>query len=229
MLNGKVGYYADFITYGVLVVALVAFALRQSRHDQLIWLGAAIAGAGSWTLLEYVLHRFVFHHMPLIADLHHAHHAVPRAYLGTPTWASLVVLAGPPHYGTACLAPISQPGRERLMSSRSGRSRGVARLSRALQPLALAQLAPVGFAQLYVIVPGCLLYVGKCDVPLGIADVGHLIESRECAADVRRVRHWFLACSRESKGRLRQRANLRGVQSAVVPRLVRWFPARFVH
>lgn len=94
MLNGKVGYYADFITYGVLVVALVAFALRQSRHDQLIWLGAAIAGAGSWTLLEYVLHRFVFHHMPLIADLHHAHHAVPRAYLGTPTWASLVVLAG---------------------------------------------------------------------------------------------------------------------------------------
>jgi sterol desaturase/sphingolipid hydroxylase (fatty acid hydroxylase superfamily) len=94
MLNGKVGYYADFIIYGLVVVALVAFALWESRHDRLIWLAAAIAGAGSWTLVEYLLHRFVFHRMPLIADLHHAHHAVPRAYVGTPTWASLPILAG---------------------------------------------------------------------------------------------------------------------------------------
>ena len=94
LLNGKVGYYADFITYGMLVVAFVAFAMRESRHDQLIWLAAAIAGSGSWTLVEYLLHRFVFHRMPLIADLHHAHHAAPRAYVGTPTWASLLILAG---------------------------------------------------------------------------------------------------------------------------------------
>jgi sterol desaturase/sphingolipid hydroxylase (fatty acid hydroxylase superfamily) len=94
MLNGKVGYYADFIIYSMLVVALVASAFRQSPHDQLIWFAAAIAGASSWTLVEYLLHRFVFHRMPLIADLHHAHHAAPRAYLGTPTWASLIVLAG---------------------------------------------------------------------------------------------------------------------------------------
>jgi sterol desaturase/sphingolipid hydroxylase (fatty acid hydroxylase superfamily) len=94
LLNGKVGYYADFIIYGLLVIGLVAFALREGRHDQLIWLAAAIAGAGSWTLIEYLLHRFVFHRMPFIADLHHAHHAAPRAYVGTPTWASLLTLAG---------------------------------------------------------------------------------------------------------------------------------------
>jgi sterol desaturase/sphingolipid hydroxylase (fatty acid hydroxylase superfamily) len=94
ILNGKVGYYADFIIYGMLVAALVAVALQKSRHDQWIWFAAAIAGAGSWTLLEYLLHRFVFHRMPLIADLHHAHHAAPRAYVGTPTWASLLILAG---------------------------------------------------------------------------------------------------------------------------------------
>jgi len=94
MLNGKIGYYADFIIYGTLVVGLVALALREGRHDQLIWLTAAIAGGGSWTLLEYLLHRFVFHRMPLIADLHHAHHAAPRAYLGTPTWVSLLTLTG---------------------------------------------------------------------------------------------------------------------------------------
>jgi sterol desaturase/sphingolipid hydroxylase (fatty acid hydroxylase superfamily) len=93
-LNGKFGYYADFIIYGMLLVALVTFPLRESRSDQLIWLAAAIAGVGSWTLLEYLLHRFVFHRMPLIADLHHAHHAAPRAYVGTPTWASLLIMAG---------------------------------------------------------------------------------------------------------------------------------------
>jgi len=94
VLNGKVGYYADFIIYGALVVALVGFALREGRRDRWIWLAAAVAGAGGWTLLEYLLHRLVFHRMPLIADLHHAHHAAPRAYLGTPTWASLATLAG---------------------------------------------------------------------------------------------------------------------------------------
>jgi sterol desaturase/sphingolipid hydroxylase (fatty acid hydroxylase superfamily) len=94
MLNGKIGYCADFIIYAVLLLALAAFTLRGSRSDQLIWLCAAIAGAGSWTLLEYVLHRFVFHRMPLIAGLHGAHHAAPRAYIGTPTWLSLLILGG---------------------------------------------------------------------------------------------------------------------------------------
>lgn len=94
VLSGKVGYYADFITYGMLVVGLLAFAWRESRHEQLLWLAAALAGALSWTLLEYLLHRFVFHRLPLIADLHQAHHAAPRAYIGTPTWVSLLILGG---------------------------------------------------------------------------------------------------------------------------------------
>jgi sterol desaturase/sphingolipid hydroxylase (fatty acid hydroxylase superfamily) len=94
MLSGKIGYYADFIIYGTLVLGLVAFASREARHDQFVWSAAAIAGGGSWTLIEYLLHRFVFHRMPLIADLHHAHHEAPRAYLGTPTWVSLLTLTG---------------------------------------------------------------------------------------------------------------------------------------
>jgi len=92
MVNGKIGYYADFIIYTVLLLALVAFTLRGSRSDQLIWLGVAIAGAAGWTLVEYALHRFVFHRVPIIADLHHAHHASPRAYLSTPTWLTLLIL-----------------------------------------------------------------------------------------------------------------------------------------
>jgi sterol desaturase/sphingolipid hydroxylase (fatty acid hydroxylase superfamily) len=94
MLGGKVGYYADFVVYGTLLLALVTLTLPGSRSDQLIWITAAVAGLVTWTLVEYLLHRFMLHRMPLIAHLHHAHHAAPRAYLGTPTWASLPVLAG---------------------------------------------------------------------------------------------------------------------------------------
>ena len=92
MLSDKAGYYADFVIYGVIVVVLVVLASRESRSDQLIWLTAAIAGAGSWTLIEYLLHRLVFHRMPLIATLHRVHHVAPRAYVSTPTWASLLTL-----------------------------------------------------------------------------------------------------------------------------------------
>ncbi|HTT40244.1 MAG TPA: sterol desaturase family protein [Burkholderiales bacterium] len=85
-------YYADFILYPMLLFALLVFSARASRSDRLIWLGAATAGLCGWTLIEYVLHRFVFHRVPLIADLHHAHHAQPRAYLGTPTWLTMLIL-----------------------------------------------------------------------------------------------------------------------------------------
>jgi sterol desaturase/sphingolipid hydroxylase (fatty acid hydroxylase superfamily) len=94
MLSGKVGYYADFVVYGTLLAASVTFTLRSGRSDQLIWIAAAVAGLAGWTLVEYLLHRFVLHRLPLIADLHRSHHTAPRAYLGTPTWASLPVLAG---------------------------------------------------------------------------------------------------------------------------------------
>jgi sterol desaturase/sphingolipid hydroxylase (fatty acid hydroxylase superfamily) len=94
MLNGRISYFADFIIYALLLFALVTFTLKGSRSDRLIWLGAAITGAGSWTLVEYLLHRFVFHRMPLIAELHQAHHAQPRAYLTTPTWLTLLILGG---------------------------------------------------------------------------------------------------------------------------------------
>ena len=95
LVNEKASYYyADFIIYAILLLALTAFTLRGSRWDQLTWLGAAISGAASWTLVEYTLHRFVFHRVPFIADLHDAHHASPRAYASTPTWLTLLILGG---------------------------------------------------------------------------------------------------------------------------------------
>ena len=100
MVNDKLRYYADFIIYAALLLALLVFTSRRSPSAEWIWAVAAGVGLVGWTLIEYVLHRFVFHRAPVIADLHHAHHIAPRAYLATPTWVSLLVL------GLALFAPI---------------------------------------------------------------------------------------------------------------------------
>jgi sterol desaturase/sphingolipid hydroxylase (fatty acid hydroxylase superfamily) len=92
IVAGKIRYYADFLVYGLLVLAIAVLTCRKSSSEQWAWLSAAMVGGFSWTLVEYVLHRFVFHGVPFVAELHHAHHISPRAYLGTPTWASLAVL-----------------------------------------------------------------------------------------------------------------------------------------
>jgi sterol desaturase/sphingolipid hydroxylase (fatty acid hydroxylase superfamily) len=44
-----------------------------------------------WTPIEYLLHRFVFHHVPVIAVMHDRHHRDPAALIGAPAWMSLSV------------------------------------------------------------------------------------------------------------------------------------------
>lgn len=100
IISSRIGYYVDFLIYALLLLALLVIALRESRSEQLLWLGATAVGVAGWTLVEYVLHRFVFHRLAIIADLHHAHHVSPRAYLATPTWLTLPIL------GTAFFLPL---------------------------------------------------------------------------------------------------------------------------
>jgi len=94
ILGGKASYYADFGLYAILLIVLVSVTLPAGRPARWAWALAAIAGAAGWTLIEYLLHRFVFHGVPLIAALHHAHHLAPRAHISTPTWVSLSLLGG---------------------------------------------------------------------------------------------------------------------------------------
>ena len=91
----KIAYFADFAVYGSVLAVLTAAALWSGGWaDRLRWLVSALIGGALWTLLEYLLHRFVLHGMPPFAALHAQHHDAPRAYLGTPTWTSLAVLGG---------------------------------------------------------------------------------------------------------------------------------------
>jgi len=93
MQLSKTGYYADYGIYGGAVAALIcAAALLDTPIEWARWLAAFACGLFGWTLLEYLLHRFAFHRMPVISPMHAAHHDAPRALIGTPTWLSLPVL-----------------------------------------------------------------------------------------------------------------------------------------
>jgi sterol desaturase/sphingolipid hydroxylase (fatty acid hydroxylase superfamily) len=94
MQLSKTGYYADFAIYAALVgTCAVTAALEDQWSQWLKWVGALAAGAALWTLIEYALHRFVLHRRNVFSMMHARHHASPRAFIGTPTWLSLVVLA----------------------------------------------------------------------------------------------------------------------------------------
>lgn len=93
MRLSKTVYYADFGIYAALVVAICTAAMcHYGAQGRGLWLLAALIGVLAWTLIEYIAHRFVLHRVPLFAVMHDAHHQVPLAFVGTPTWLSLGII-----------------------------------------------------------------------------------------------------------------------------------------
>jgi sterol desaturase/sphingolipid hydroxylase (fatty acid hydroxylase superfamily) len=91
----KLGYYGEFFFYPVaVVVSMAAITWRGSVDRWTVVLGALAAGALLWTLVEYLLHRYILHHLPYIKEMHEAHHNEQDALIGTPIWVSLASFAG---------------------------------------------------------------------------------------------------------------------------------------
>src|SRR5580698_4034100 len=87
MLLSKLGYYADFVVFPLLLLLLaLPLAWAGTRHQEMVWMAGACIGITGYSLLEYGLHRFVLHHMPPFSRMHDLHHANPTAFVGTPTW-----------------------------------------------------------------------------------------------------------------------------------------------
>ncbi len=90
---GRIAYYADFYVYPLVIAALAAYAIWHGpAGGWAMWLTAFVSGVALWTLVEYVLHRFVLHHVPFIKDTHDAHHQDQLALIGTPIWISLSIM-----------------------------------------------------------------------------------------------------------------------------------------
>jgi sterol desaturase/sphingolipid hydroxylase (fatty acid hydroxylase superfamily) len=82
----KALYRADFSFYGAAVIALsltlILGAPPGSRKKVAILAGLGLLG---WTLLEYVVHRFVLHGVQPCRRWHAAHHSTPKALICAPT------------------------------------------------------------------------------------------------------------------------------------------------
>ncbi len=94
MRLGKLSYYCEFFLcplFAAMLTAAVALEIPASRWPA--WALTAVAGVAVWTLVEYLMHRFVFHRVPLIRAMHAKHHEEHAELVGTPAWISLPALA----------------------------------------------------------------------------------------------------------------------------------------
>lgn len=84
--HSRVAYAADFVLYGGTVVALLSWLVFKAPPG----VGSAISllaltGLLSWTLIEYLLHRFVLHGLQPFKRWHAEHHTRPTALICAPT------------------------------------------------------------------------------------------------------------------------------------------------
>ncbi len=92
MKMSKFGYFSEFLLFPPLILVALALVFRGSMPPSPItWAIVFAAGLAGWTLIEYVLHRAVFHHAPIVAEIHELHHRSPQAFIGTPAWASVLI------------------------------------------------------------------------------------------------------------------------------------------
>ncbi len=88
----KLGYFSEFLLFPplVLIATLMAFRGAMPPHPA-IWAGVYVLALIGWTFVEYLLHRLMFHHAPVLARIHERHHERPLELIGTPAWASVLI------------------------------------------------------------------------------------------------------------------------------------------
>jgi len=89
----KTAFIADLAVYLIAPVFVSWILLHFGPHGE--WISIVISmtiGFIGWTLLEYVLHRFVLHGLEPFQRWHVQHHLRPYALIGTPTVFSLILI-----------------------------------------------------------------------------------------------------------------------------------------
>ncbi|MDE2370571.1 MAG: sterol desaturase family protein [Burkholderiales bacterium] len=92
--RSRLGYFADFAFYSLAVVVLAGLEFgRLAEGRQWQALACVGAGLGAWTLLEYLIHRYVLHGVRPFSRWHAMHHERPRALIATPTPVTAALFA----------------------------------------------------------------------------------------------------------------------------------------
>jgi sterol desaturase/sphingolipid hydroxylase (fatty acid hydroxylase superfamily) len=82
-------YFGDFIAIPAAILLLAAAAIyERGLAGAGAWLGWFVVGLLVWTLVEYVVHRWVYHAIPFFEKFHDAHHDDPTALIGVPSFIS---------------------------------------------------------------------------------------------------------------------------------------------
>ena len=92
----KYTYYADFVFYAIVLFVIGCLLATTTKSGQYLEAGAyATIGLLGWTLMEYLIHRFVLHGLPPFKSWHAEHHRRPKALIFAPTFvsASLITLS----------------------------------------------------------------------------------------------------------------------------------------
>lgn len=89
----QLAYYTDFGVYllaALLLPGLLIHYTPTSLRGELALAG--LAGLVMWSLIEYAMHRFVFHGVEPFQSLHAEHHRRPLALIATPTLVSVTLI-----------------------------------------------------------------------------------------------------------------------------------------
>ncbi len=107
----RTGYYLDFFIVPALWLIVLGFAGELASYTA----NGFAFGFVLWTLAEYGIHRFAFHHGGELKREHLIHHRLPEDYIGVPPWQtvsalfivwSVLWLALGQHLGSAITAGI---------------------------------------------------------------------------------------------------------------------------
>jgi sterol desaturase/sphingolipid hydroxylase (fatty acid hydroxylase superfamily) len=87
-------FFLDFLVFPLAIMLGLASAMGNEANVSYLTLVLLFGfGYGGWTLAEYLMHRFVFHHFPVFTAMHLAHHKEPHELIGTPTFVTLAAFA----------------------------------------------------------------------------------------------------------------------------------------
>jgi len=93
MKLSKFLYFGDFVACPVAMMVLATLALAGRNIETAgWWLLMLCAGIGAWTLVEYAVHRWVYHRVAFFQKFHDAHHLKPRAMIGAPSFVSVAII-----------------------------------------------------------------------------------------------------------------------------------------
>jgi sterol desaturase/sphingolipid hydroxylase (fatty acid hydroxylase superfamily) len=84
MRLGPLGYYSDFFIASGLIALFTGQLAVGTWQTRSVWFASAVLGCVFWTLAEYAIHRWIYHHIPYFQAVHDAHHREPKAFIGAP-------------------------------------------------------------------------------------------------------------------------------------------------